>query len=170
MSNSFIKYQIHWDTLLLRNDFDMSTKMPWKDISLKLCSEMQNKRKSGMLVYDIVGLRHWKLYFLLSIFGFRNSKLKEYELMFPYKELALLLFRVAVKDLSFEMELICSSKTKNKFESVIQKDVQKTFNSQKENDNTKLLVKTKSNHSVYISVCQQSFTYFFTLGSSLIYL
>ena len=88
---------------------------------------MQNKRKSGMLVYDIVGLRHCQLYFLLSIFGFRNSKLKEYELMFQYKELALLLFRVAVKDLSFEMELICSSKTKNKFESlcisVIQKDV-----------------------------------------------
>ena len=118
-----------------------------------------------MLVYDIVGLRHCQLYFLLSIFGFRNSKLKEYELMFPYKELALLLFRVAVKDLSYEMELICSSKTKNKFESlcisVIQKDVQKTFNSQKENDNTKLLVKTKSNHSVYISVCQQSFYLFF---------
>ena len=117
-------------------------------------------RKSGMWVYDIVGLRHCQLHFLLSIFAIHNSKRIRTRVSIQ-KELALLLLRITVKDLSFEMKLICFSKTKNYRQKYLRKiksnysvylsfkdkptrscrtgsreiDVQKTFNSQKENDN-----------------------------------
>ena len=66
-----------------------------------------------------MGLRHCGFATLPTLFPVVNFWLPQFKThrirtrVSIQKELALLLLRVTVKDLSFEMKLICSSKTKN---------------------------------------------------------